>query len=82
MLSLKENPNNPTALNAILATVTTPGENFFVNLSLNKLEIIVHTQDVTDTKPANETGTLNSWCIIGQDAPNKESGNPRLTKHK
>ena len=47
-----ENPKRAVAVKNILTTVTIPGENFLVSLSLNKLDIIVQALIITDIIPA------------------------------
>jgi hypothetical protein len=54
----------------------------FINLALNRLEIIVPPQISIDIIPALEVPTDKSDCITGQAAPRRESGKPRLMKAK
>jgi hypothetical protein len=62
--------------------VTKPVPNFLINLSLNRLDIIVPPDIIIETIPAYEMGTFIFGYIDGQAEPRSESGSPRLIKAK
>ncbi len=65
---------------ATLTAVTAPVPSRRVSRSEARLETIVPPAMMIVTKPAWATGTPRSWCMVGQPAPTRESGSPRLMK--
>ena len=63
-----------------LIAVTFPVPSAFVSRSLCRLETIVPAEIIIDMIPAYETGTPNSWYMVGHAEPSRESGSPRLIK--
>ena len=58
--------------------VRRPVPSFRISLPVKRLEMIVPTVMITETKPAPSSGSPNSDRMRGQAAPNIESGSPRL----
>ena len=76
----KANPAIPIIVRNILNATIVLVENFLINLSENKAEIIVQKETDIEINPIYETGTFNSAWIAGQAEPNVESGRPKEMK--
>lgn len=77
---LIENKNNAAAVVVTLTAVTKPVPNFFVNLSLKRLETTVPRHIIIDIIPAYDSGASKSIRITGHAEPSNESGKPKLIK--
>ena len=77
-----ENPSKAIAVRNTLIVVMTLVPNLRVNLSENKLEMIVQKDITMEIIPIYEIGAPISLCKMGQDDPSSVSGSPRLIKAK
>ena len=78
MLVEYENPNKARAVKKTLTVVTVRVLNLRVSFSDNKLDTTVPLDMIIDIMPIADRSIPISECIIGHEAPNNESGSPRL----
>ena len=75
-----EKPKRASAVSATEAAVRMPVPRVRTSRSVRRLETMVPKQMMQETMPAEETAAPRAACIVGQAAPRRPSGRPRLTK--
>jgi len=77
---LVEKPSSAAAVMPTLMAVTLPGPRRAVRASLARLEMTVPAEMIMDTPPAQDRPAPKPWYMLGQAAPSRASGRPRLIK--
>ena len=77
-----EKPNSAAAVVPTLMAVTLPGPSRAVRVSLARLDTTVPAEMIMEIMPAQDRPAPKPRYMLGQAAPSRASGRPRLIKAK